>query len=183
MAKPSILLAPGSFAVPEFYDPIFEAVRAQGYDIRGLHLPSAGLRALEGRPGKPPGMYDDAAFIAHEIGTLADAGKDVVMIAHSYAGIPVSQAAKGLSKEERGKQSKPGGLVRLAYLTCLVPPLGGTAVSILAETPDEDKVDMKAGVRYALQQVRVNHKRAPLLTIRHVVCYRTTDGCGIIAPS
>ncbi|OQU99578.1 hypothetical protein CLAIMM_05188 [Cladophialophora immunda] len=143
MSKPSILLVPGSFVLPEYYDPVFDAVRAKGYDIKGLHIPSVGLRTLEGRPGKPPTMYDDADFIAKEVKALADEGKDVILIAHSYSGIPVSQCTKGLGKEERRKQGEPGGLVNLAYLTCLVPALGANARSILAEAPDEHKVDMK----------------------------------------
>lgn len=92
-------------------------------------------------------MYDDAKFIASEVEKLADAGKDVILIGHSYAGIPVSESARGLSKEERKEQGKPGGLVNLAYLTCLVPPVGGNAISLLSEAPDKHKVDMKVGVR------------------------------------
>ena len=29
-------------ALPEFYEPIFDLVRAKGYEIRGLHKPSVG---------------------------------------------------------------------------------------------------------------------------------------------
>jgi hypothetical protein len=46
----------------------------------------------------------------------ADAGKDVILVMHSYGGVPGSAAAKDLSKEERAKESKPGGIVRLVYL-------------------------------------------------------------------
>jgi surfactin synthase thioesterase subunit len=92
-------------------------------------------------------MYDDADFIAQEITKLADQGKDVVLIGHSYGGVPVSQCGEGLSAEARAKQGKKGGLVRLAYMTCLVPALGQNARDILAGAPDEDKVDMKVDVR------------------------------------
>lgn len=153
MAKPSIVLIPGSFALPEFYNPIFDAVRERGYDIRGLHLPSVGLRAVEGRPGSPPTMYDDAKHIDKEVEKLSDEGKDVILIGHSYGGVPVSQCGQGLSKEERQKQGKPGGLVNLAYLTCLVPSLGANARDILADVPDEHKVDMKVQVSQALQKL------------------------------
>lgn len=143
MTKPTIVMVPGSFAKPEVYDPIFEVIREKGRDIHGLHLPSVGLRALEGRPGEPPTMYDDAAHINKELERLADEGKDIVLIGHSYGGIPVSQAGEGLSKEARQKQGKPGGLVRLAYLTCLVPAIGGSAREVMEDVPEEHKVDMK----------------------------------------
>jgi len=143
MTKPTIVLIPGSFALPEFYNPIFDAVRERGYEIRGLHLPSVGLSALEGRPGSPPTMYDDAAHIDKELEKLSDEGKNIVLIGHSYGGVPISQCGQGLSKEERQKQGKPGGLVNLAYLTCLVPALGQNARDIMAPIPEEQKVDMK----------------------------------------
>lgn len=147
MSKPSILLIPGSFALPEFYDPIIDAVAAKGYSIRGLHLPSVGLSALKGREGAPPTMYDDAAFIANEAKKLADEGKDVVLIGHSYGGIPVTQSLKGVGKEERGKQGKKGGVVRLAYITSLVPAVGVAALGVLADVPKEQQLDLKVDVR------------------------------------
>lgn len=75
MAKPSILLVPGSFARPELYDNILEPITEQGYEIRGLKCPSVGLKAGP-REKIPPSMYDDAAYIAKEITRLADEGKD-----------------------------------------------------------------------------------------------------------
>jgi pimeloyl-ACP methyl ester carboxylesterase len=150
MPKPTILLAPHSFGLPEFYDPVFDAVRAKGYDIRGLHLPSSGLTSLEGRPGTPPTMYDDADYIAREVEKLADEGKDVVLIGHSYSGIPVTQCGKGLSKEERRSQGRSGGLVNLAYLSSPVPPLGGHADSFRGEVQPEQIIKKPANVRHSL---------------------------------
>ncbi|KAI1413717.1 alpha/beta-hydrolase [Hypoxylon sp. FL1857] len=140
MPKPSILLVPGSFSLPEFYDNILNAVRARGYEIKGLHYPSVGLKAGP-RPGELPSMYDDAAFIAKEVASLADEGKDIVLIGHSYGGVPLTQSTKGVTKVERQKQGKKGGIVRLAYMTALVPALGKSAVNILGELPAENRVE------------------------------------------
>ena len=150
MSKPSILLAPGSFALPEFYDELFDVVRAKGCEIRGLHKPTVGLRAGEGRPGTPPTMYDDAAFIASEVEKLADQGKDVILVGHSYGGVPVTESAKGLGKNERQAQGKKGGLVNIGYITCLVPAVGESARDVLAKVPDEFKTPMNIGVRNSL---------------------------------
>lgn len=146
MSKPSILLAPHSFGLPEFYDPIFDAVRAKGYDIRGLHLPSSGLRALEGRPGEPATMYDDAAYIAKEVETLADAGKNVVVIGHSYGGVPVTQSCEGLSKEERQKQGKSGGLVHLAFMSSPIAPIGENADSFRKDVQEDHVIELSVDV-------------------------------------
>jgi pimeloyl-ACP methyl ester carboxylesterase len=145
MSKPSILIVPGSFARPEFYDPIVSAVHSYGYPIHALHLPSVAPET--GPTGPPPSLYDDAAFIAGEIEKLADEGKDVVLVAHSYGGVPATESLKGLSKEERAKDGKKGGVVRLAYLTCLVPAVGVNSASVLADVPAEARLELKIDVR------------------------------------
>lgn len=75
MPKPSIILVPGSFAPSGLYDSVADAVTVKGYVFRALHYPSIGLKAGP-REGEPPTMYEDAAFIAKEVGSLVDEGKD-----------------------------------------------------------------------------------------------------------
>ncbi|KAG0650850.1 hypothetical protein D0Z07_2325 [Hyphodiscus hymeniophilus] len=147
MSKPSILLITGSFASPELYDDVVNPVAAKGYEIRALHSPSVGLSAGTARDGDPPTMYEDAAFIAKETEKLADEGKDVVLIAHSYGGVPTTQSTKGLAKEEREKEGKKGGVVRIAYMTCLVPEVGLSAASVLQNVPEEHKINLPIDVR------------------------------------
>jgi len=36
--------------------------------------------------------------------------------------------------------------VRLAYMTCIVPALGGSAASSMAEVPEDSKIDLKIDV-------------------------------------
>ena len=149
MSKPSILLIPGSFGLPEFYDPIVDAVAAQGYLIRALHPPSVGTKAGHGNDQltEPPSMYDDAALIAGEAEKLAGEGKDVILVAHSYGGTPTTESTKGLGKEERQKQGKKGGIVNIAYMTALVPAVGVSAAGVLADVPKEQQLDLKIDVR------------------------------------
>ncbi|KAH8666972.1 Alpha/beta hydrolase fold-1 [Xylariales sp. PMI_506] len=143
MSKPSILIVPGSFAHPSLYDNLVEALAKHGYELRALHIPSIGLEAGVGRDIPPPSMYDDAAFIAQEVNKLADEGKDVVLIPHSYGGVPATESVdKSLTKEAREKDGKKGGLVRLAYMTCLVPAVGQTAKDVLDELPPGDAIPM-----------------------------------------
>ncbi|CAG8970987.1 hypothetical protein HYALB_00007655 [Hymenoscyphus albidus] len=124
MSKPSIIFVTGSFSVPALYDSMFEAVRARGYEIQGFHHLTAGLRAREGRPGEPPTMYDDAAALHAMAEKLADEGKDVILVSHSYGGVPVSECTKGVSKIEREQQGKKGGIIHIAYMTSVVPAIG-----------------------------------------------------------
>ena len=147
MTKPSILIVPGAFGLPDFYDLIVGQIRALGHDIRALKLPSVSATPVPPE-GPLPTIYDDAAAVAEAAEKLADEGKDVILFAHSYGGVVTSQSTKGLSKAERQKQGKKGGIVRLAFMTTLVPDIGVSAGSLLADVPPELKLDLKPDVRF-----------------------------------
>lgn len=149
MSKPSILIVAGSFSLPEFYDEIINGVERKGYEITCPHLPSVGLKT-GAREGKPPTLYDDMALIAKEVEKLADAGKDVLLIGHSYGGTPMIESVKGLRKGERKKQGKKGGIVRLSFITALVPAVGLSAGSVLADVPEEYRSPMELDVGSSL---------------------------------
>lgn len=91
-------------------------------------------------------MDDDAAFIAKEVERLADQGKDVVLMGHSYGGIPVTESTKGLSREERERDGKKGGIVRLAYVTAVVPAVGQNCGDVLANLSEESQVEITTDV-------------------------------------
>ncbi|KAJ4183664.1 hypothetical protein NW755_009698 [Fusarium falciforme] len=141
MPRPSLLIVPGASGLPEFYDPFVEAVIARGYDIEALHIPSVGL-VTGAREGPLPTMYDDAEFIAKHVHELADSGNDVILITHSYGGTPATESVKGLAKNERQRQGLKGGIIGIAYMTSLVPNVGGSAGTVKAAFPSEEKVPM-----------------------------------------
>ncbi|KAI8714875.1 AB hydrolase-1 domain-containing protein [Fusarium sp. LHS14.1] len=141
MTRPSLLIVPGASGLPEFYDPFIEAVTEKGYDIKALHIPSVGL-ATGAREGPLPTMYDDAEFVAKHVRELADLGHDVILITHSYGGTPATESVKGITKKERQKQGLKGGIIGIAYMTSLVPNIGGSAGGVKAAFPDEEKVPM-----------------------------------------
>jgi pimeloyl-ACP methyl ester carboxylesterase len=160
MSKPYILLVPGSFAPPYFYDNFVDAIKENGYEMKALHLPSVGLSPGVGRDTPPGTMYDDAAFIAKEIETLADAGREVLLVAHSYGGIPATESTKSLSVQERQKQGKKGGLVRIAYKTVLLTTPGNPAGSVLPAPPAEEEPRMLVDVSprsMPLNHALINH--------------------------
>lgn len=126
MDKPTILIVPGGFTLPELYSDIITHVVSEGYSVQALHLPSVGYKT-----NVPGTMQDDAAFVASEISKHANEGKDVVLIAHSYGGLPATESTKGLSKVDRQRQGNTGGLVRLAYISCIILPVGEFDASVI----------------------------------------------------
>lgn len=141
---PSIVFVPGSFAQPSLYDDLLKPLQSQGHDIHAVDLPTVFPKEGE-TPDTLTTMYDDAKAIAAKVAELADAGKHIIIAAHSYGGIPATESVRGLSKQARQKEGKPGGVIRLAYLTCLVPDEGQAGGEMLA-SKTENLIDMKADV-------------------------------------
>jgi hypothetical protein len=69
-------------------------------------------------------LDEDIAAVRSAVLTEVDAGKDVIVNAHSWAGIPVNSALDGLSKADREAEGKPGGVVKLTFVTSFVLPEG-----------------------------------------------------------
>lgn len=145
MSRPSLLIVPGASGLPEFYDPLVQAVAARGYDIKALHTPSVGL-VTGAREGPLPTMYDDAEFIAKHVGEMADRGNDVILVAHSYGGTPATESVRGLTKKERQKNGLQGGIIGIAYMSCLVPNVGESAGAVLAAFTSREKLPMAVDV-------------------------------------
>jgi Alpha/beta hydrolase family len=120
--KPTILVIPGSFTKPHFYDGMAAALRDSGYEV----FVYAHLSSRRSLPEKGATMQEDAAYFRGIIEMLANDGKDVVAVTHSYGGVVGSEAAKGVIKSEREKEGKPGGLVRIVYVTSVVPAVGNS---------------------------------------------------------
>jgi hypothetical protein len=165
-----LLIVPGASGLPEFYDPFVEAVAARGYDIKALHIPSVGL-VTGAREGPLPTMYDDAEFIAKHVRELADLGNDVILITHSYGGTPATESVKGLSKKERQRQGLQGGIIGIAYMTSLVPNVGGSAGTVKAAFPSEEKVPMAIDVCFTSPVVA----KATKLTMKRKMAGSTTQ--------
>ncbi|KAG9958719.1 hypothetical protein KCU61_g8126, partial [Aureobasidium melanogenum] len=68
-------------------------------------------------------MFDDARYIQECVEKIANTGRDIVIMAHSYGGCPATQSLEGLTKTERTTSGKAGGVIRIAYLAGVVPRL------------------------------------------------------------
>lgn len=85
--RPSFLLVHGAWHRSGCWSLVREALAADGWTARTVDLPSAG-------PQRTPaaGMYDDADAIAAH---LRRTEGRVIVVGHSYGGLPVTQAAAG----------------------------------------------------------------------------------------
>lgn len=112
-AKPTVVFVPGAWHNSEGFEAVAALLKAAGYGYRGLHLPSVTSN------GPFIQSNEDAVFVLQAVTELVEAGEDVVIVMHSYGGIPGSSGAKGLSKEDRAKEGKQGGVIAMVYMTAL----------------------------------------------------------------
>ncbi|KAE8375739.1 hypothetical protein BDV26DRAFT_283214 [Aspergillus bertholletiae] len=118
--KPTIIFVPGAWLVPEFYRPFLEAVQAAGF-------PTYTAELLSLNPVDPAAAdcATDAESIRRLVCSLVeDEGRDVVLVMHSYASMPGAAAAVGISKSERVKQEKKGGVLGLVCMGAFLVPEG-----------------------------------------------------------
>ena len=131
LAKPAIVVVPGSFSPASFYADLVSALRSRGYEATVETLLSSARSPLRGE--KAATMQEDAELFHAIAEKLADQGKDVVIVTHSYGGIPGTECSKGLSKEERKAIGKPGGISRFVYVTSVVPPPGKSLKDLMGD--------------------------------------------------
>ncbi|KAJ5578508.1 uncharacterized protein N7459_007472 [Penicillium hispanicum] len=148
MSKPTIVIIPGSFSVPAQYEGLAEQLRSYGFETIVGPLQSAGRRD----PLPAATMQDDAAYFSEVITNLANEGKEIVLLPHSYGGVVANESAKGLLKSDRLANGQPGGIIRIVFISSVVPPEGLSTADLAVDlsldefiTVDGDYMIMKIG--------------------------------------
>ena len=143
MPSPTLVIVPTSFCPTSFYSSQVSFLRSKGYEVHVLQLPTLLDSYVPDTPA--PSMDDDAHFIRDFLVGLLDKGRDVVLLAHGYGGCPASQSLHGLTREKRNANGAKGGVVRLAFVSAVVPRLGkhviGTVTASASGKPPEVQVD------------------------------------------
>ena len=123
VSRPTIILVHGSWQSPECFTLLIPRLERAGYSVFAPSLPSSGASIpLES-------FDDDVKVIRDTVKSVLDTGKDVVMVMHSYGGVPGCEALKGL-KEEREAASNgrhsTGKVLKLIFVAAMVLPIGGS---------------------------------------------------------
>lgn len=86
---------------------------------------------------QPATVADDAKHIRQRYLTqLVTEGKEVIVVMHSYSGIPGTESIKGFARKDLAAQGRKGGVVGLVYITAFLVAAGGSVASILGEYMD-----------------------------------------------
>jgi hypothetical protein len=114
-SKPTFVLVPGAWHSPEYFFLVSRQLNSIGYPTFPVTLPSVG------GGDSVTGFDQDVARIRSTLSTLIQSGgQDVILVMHSYAGIPACEAAKGYAKAEIESIGLKGGIIRLVFLSGFV---------------------------------------------------------------
>ncbi|KAJ5598626.1 hypothetical protein N7537_008710 [Penicillium hordei] len=118
LSKPTILLIPGAWHRGSTFEPVAALLRTQGYPVETLTLLSVG------GPTSTT-VADDAAHIQKRyLDDLISQGKEVVVVMHSYGGIPGTESVKGRTRRDIAAQGRKGGVIALVYMAAFLISAG-----------------------------------------------------------
>ena len=144
MSKPVFVFVPGAWHTPDVYDPLISHLTSSGYESAKVTLPSVGA--------SPP-TYDfteDVDAVKATINDLIKQEKDIVLVAHSYAGLVVGELPKELGKRDRQSKGLNGGIVRLVFIMAFLVPEGGqlAARGDISTLPPHIKTDVEVSRQF-----------------------------------
>jgi hypothetical protein len=90
---------PGSFTPPYLYSTFISRLTTHKHDVIVADLPSVGGKTATT-------ITDDAQAIQAMTSNVADEGKDIILIMHSYDGFPRAESAHGVTKKERARRAR-----------------------------------------------------------------------------
>ncbi|VUC27296.1 unnamed protein product [Clonostachys rosea] len=125
---PALVFVPGEWHGPEMFDEVRANLNERGY------VTEAAALATFGATDPNVGLAEDVASVRSIIGRLIEEGKDVVVVAHSYGGVPSSCAVEGLGVTDLKAQSKNGGVIMIVYVSSFAIESGASVLETVGGT-------------------------------------------------
>lgn len=125
MSKPTIVFVPGLWHSPEPFEKTRALLGEKNYPTAAVSNPSRGAQAGN------KSLTDDADNLRAKLERLADEGREIVLVLHSYGGIVGGCGVEGVEFAERAKQGKRGGVVMLVYMCALTGVKGVSMMEIM----------------------------------------------------
>ncbi|KAK5996312.1 putative hydrolase R7-like protein [Cladobotryum mycophilum] len=130
--KPVILIISGGWHLPEHYAKLTKALEAVGHEV---HCP--------GNPSmtqvRPPtaGLAQDSENVRLYAEKLADSGRQIVALMHSYGGQVGTNSLHGLGVQDRSEKGLSGGVSHLVYMCAFALPEGGSMAGLVNDMGHE----------------------------------------------
>ncbi|KAH8898049.1 alpha/beta-hydrolase [Thozetella sp. PMI_491] len=124
--KPVFVIVPGAWHKPLHYLNIAVRLQATGYRVSAIPLPTAGWEPGVGTKT----IADSAHAVRAVIQPYIDAGREVVVVCHSFGGLPTTDGVVGETVEDRRARGAAGGVKAVFFLSAMAC---GTAGNTMVE--------------------------------------------------
>lgn len=125
---PTLVLVHGAWHCSKHFEPLTKVLNAHGYKTICVDCPSTNDTQTRAT------LQDDCeavrSAILRELKTA-----DVLVVAHSYGGLPASDATQGLSQAARSASGHATSVVGIAYICAAVLPAGISFLTALGGSP------------------------------------------------
>lgn len=135
----SVVVSHGAFQTQYHYQRYVDAIR-ETTQIDRIVVPEQ----LCAGPDPPLECFDqDVANIKAAITTELRSGRDVLLVAHSYGGIPGCEALAGLPPSSTSKEGKPvGRILGIVFVTAFVVERGQSLISSYHKRADWVRIEV-----------------------------------------
>ncbi|KAJ1323192.1 alpha/beta fold hydrolase [Microdochium nivale] len=140
--KPVILLVHGAWHSPGHYNTLIKSLREAGYTVLAPPLATAGPD--DSIIGKS--VVDDVNRIHEAVLPHIEAGRQIVVVSHSYGGIPATESCAGHTVNERAARGLEGGIKAMVYITAYALDKAGKKLVDYDPTGDFFDVKPETGV-------------------------------------
>jgi pimeloyl-ACP methyl ester carboxylesterase len=121
-SQSTVLFVPGAWHLPDIYDKVITILSAKGFSSRKINLASVGR--------SPPvsSIEPDVEIIRDTALSEMRRGHDVIVVCHSYGGLPTNQALKGL---ENPRNAGGGRVSAIVYIAAFLIREGITGIDAI----------------------------------------------------
>jgi pimeloyl-ACP methyl ester carboxylesterase len=130
MPKPTIVLVHGAWHSPEHFKPVIEVLESHNYKTAAVSCPSSSPTATA-----TPATFEDDCSAVRSVVLRELESADVLVVCHSYGGVPGSNALQGLSPPARAASNDTTSVTGIAYMCAAVLPAGITFLQAIGGQP------------------------------------------------
>lgn len=125
MSNPTIVFSLSAWCPSCTLDPVRAQLQGLGFSSECFTHPSVGPESL------PKILEDDVASLRETLINLANEGRDIVVVAHSYGGVVASSAVAGLLKSTRSDDGLLGGVIKIIFVAAFALDKGQSLLEVL----------------------------------------------------
>lgn len=112
--KPTIVFLPGVFHTEAHFKPICALLNERSFPTITIEFPTTAHATTA--------TYRDDVYAVRSVleTEIVENGKEVLLAAHSYGGVPGCQTVSGLERSKRKAEGKAGGVVHVLFIAALL---------------------------------------------------------------